>query len=364
MNFSYKIVFILFYACFVFPTKSPSAKTFKNHLSKYFLLFLSSLPFLFHAYVFIYNLNFSLSLETSTAMVMSLVIHLGFRYKLLRKMNTLKRIAKCLSGFGNGKDPKLQWCLYSWIALSIIGHGVLFLSFTITLLQKPQTFLYNLFGLSEKRNFLYSVAAVFYEFYFSFLKRLPLTIFAMFFVVVCLNVRCNLKEFSNKLTEEVITDYKILRSFNSFKRSICILDRSLSFLILCEMINTSAVFFNYVLVRLHKNLKTKSVSDINIYVTMFLFFDNIIVFIAISASACMVSEVYSNLISKAKTLIISNETEFMYSQQKLVLCVEKEANFTVWNITPIKRSFVMYTFGAIMTYTALFDNFIFDQVKI
>ncbi|GBN48886.1 hypothetical protein AVEN_38910-1 [Araneus ventricosus] len=82
-------------------------------------------------------------------------------------------------------------------------------------------------------------------------------------------------------------------------------------------------------------------------------------FIVTTMSAASVSDASKDFISKAKHL---SETSMSSVVHKFHFTLESAICLTVWKITVIRRSFIVGTIGAIITYAALF--FSFDKLSI
>lgn len=361
MNFFYKTVFILFGISIILPVSMTG--NFKYSFSKCVLVLISIFVLLFHTYDTIYLIH---SKTFSTAMlsadVTGNVILFFLRYRLGRRLDALKRIASLLSDFKIKETRSSKFILYFWIAVSTLSHLLLFAS----VLYGDRNFQYisNLFGIAEDTNALYYTCVVFYAFYSSILMILPLNTFAVFFAVVCYHVRSVLKDVSSKLSNDCLIDYqKILQSCNSFKRIIDMLDDELSFFVLCEVLYTSSVLFFTISGILRSDIFVVCLTCLDRISFFCHLVNSLLIFFVITVSASMVSESYAKVWINVNKLIANIDTDFTFRQQKSMFFIEKEANFTIWKIVPVNRSFILGTFGTIITYIMLFDNFMYARRK-
>lgn len=185
MKFSYKLVFILFGMSAIFSTASIGVDDVKRSQTNYYLASLVSLLLtMFHVYEMIYLCS-ETNWKLNASYVIANVIFLMLRLNLTRKLNNLKRIASVFT-FKEGKGAKM--CFYSWVALNTMCHVLIFVAGVKYFNQDGRSYVSNLFGVSEDRNAVNLVSVIFSYHEFVILL-LPLTTFAIFFVLVCRHVR-------------------------------------------------------------------------------------------------------------------------------------------------------------------------------
>lgn len=262
-----------------------------------------------------------------------------------------------MSGFKIQVGRKFKLCLYLWAALSTISYVLMFV--VTILLNKENIRIYNLFGIAENRKGLYHLALVFYAFHGSMLMNLPMNTFAIFYVAVCHHVICVLNNFSKKISKYCINFKNLMRCYTSINETMEFLDDELSLFMLFETIYTSCVLLFTISGIFHLKLFRNCIFCLNRISVLCLLVNSLVLFIVMSTYACLVSEIYSQVWTKVKTLIANLDTDFTLRQQKFLLCLEKELYFTVWKIVPIRRSFIVCIFGAIITYIMLFENLVF-----
>lgn len=288
------------------------------------------------------------------------VILFFLRYRLGRRLEALKQIAHLLSDFKIKETTSSKFCLYFWMAVSTLSHLLIF----ATVVYSEGQYISNLFGIALNKNALYYTCAVFYAFHSSIFMILPLNTFAVFFAILCYHVRSALKDVSSKLSDECLVDYqKCLQSCSSFKRIIDMLDDELSFFVLCEVLYASAVLFFTISGILRSDIFVVCLTCLDRISFFCHLVNSLLIFFVITVSAAMVSESYAEIWINANKLIVNVDTDFTFRQQKLMFFIEKKANFTIWKIVPVNRSFILGTFGTIITYIMLFDNFMYARRK-
>ncbi|KAG8188122.1 hypothetical protein JTE90_029050 [Oedothorax gibbosus] len=74
-----------------------------------------------------------------------------------------------------------------------------------------------------------------------------------------------------------------------------------------------------------------------------------------SVSASLVAESFQEVGVSARNLLqFSYEPTF--GLKKLLRSAEREVSLTAWKIVPIRRSFIVGTMGALLTYVVLVDS--------
>lgn len=357
MKFYYKWIVFLFGVSAILPNVLSVPGDFKY--CKIYLVFLMNASILiFHVYIMI-NINIA-SLEPSTLVIADIianVIKFAHRYLLCKKFNALKSVIKFMSRFKIPEGRKFKWCLYLWAALSTMSYVLMFV--VTIILNKENIRIYNLFGIADNRKGLYHLALVFYAFHGSMLMNLPINTFAIFYVAVCHHVICVLNTLSQKISNYCINFKKLMRCYNSINETMEFLDNELSLFVLFETIYTSCVLLFAISGIFHLNLFRDCLFCLNYISFLCILVNSLVLFIVMSTYACLVSETYSRVWTKVNTEIANLDTDFTLRQQKFLLCLEKELYFTVWKIVPIRRSFIVCIFGAIITYIMLFENLVF-----
>lgn len=365
MNFSYKLIFTFFGISVILPSSLRSVENSRWTISVCFVFLVNALIMMFFVYGKVYRIHFIQYLNTPYALVSSEVILntivFMHRFFLCRKLNELKRIARIMSSLRIKEEGVL--CLYTWIAFSTMGYVLRFIALVDT--NDKNMFISKLFCISNNNSALHKVAVISYAFNSAILMELPLNTFAAFFVIVNLDMKCVLKNFSKVMCSETVENYrKLLSSFNSLKTTIDLLDDGLSFFVLCEILYSSdLLFFTITLILRDGQVYGQSPTSLRGISFVYQLVTILGTFVIITISACSVSEAYAKVWTKLKTIIVNSELNFALRQQNCFLCIEKEAHFTLWKIMPINRSFILVTLGAIITYVLLFDNLIYIKAK-
>lgn len=350
----------MFGMCAILPTSLRSFGTFRSSISTCLKFLVNALIMIFYAYSKTYlhlyqlhTLNFSFAL-VSTLFVLNTTIFMH-RFCLCRNLNELKKIAKIMSNFRIKENRVL--CLYTWIALGTLSSVFKFLVFVDT--YEKGMFISKLFCVSKNNSILYKVAVTSYAFNSTILMELPLHTFAAFFVIVSHDVKCVLKNFLNAMHSRYVENsHNLLLSFNSLRITIDLLDDKLCFLVFCEILYSSCVLFYTVTLALRQEIQGDSIIFYHGIFYMCYLVNILGIFIIVTISACSVSEAYAEAWRKLKAIIVNSNMNFALRPQNSFLCIEKEAEFTLWKIMPINRSFILVTMGAIITYVLLFDNLI------
>lgn len=336
----------------IFPTSSLG--TFKGAISLC-VMFVVNAFFIYskiYRVLLLQSLNYPLALLSSEVILNTVIlIH---RFCLCRKLNEFKKITKIISSFRLKEERVI--CLYAWIAFSTMSYVLKFINFVD--INEKDKYMSKLFRMSRNSTALHNVAVISYAFNVAIVMELPLNTFAVFFVITSHDVKCVLKTFLKKICSEYIDNpQKLLRSFNSLKITIDFLDNELSFFVFCAILFSSCcLFFTVTLIIRSEN--GQSLTFLTIISFVYQFITILGIFVIITTSSCAVSEAYAEVWSQLKTLIVNLDVDFAQRQQHFFLYIEKEAHFTLWKIMPINRSFILGTFGAIITYVLLLDNLI------
>lgn len=360
MKLSYKIIFTVFGICAILPTSLRSVRTFRSSISTCLKFLVNALIMIFYVFskinLYLYQLR---TLDFSFALVSTLfVLHTTIfmhRFCLWINLDELKKIAKIMSSFRIKENRVL--CLYTWIAFGTLSCVLKFLVFVDT--YEKGTCISKLFCVSKNNSVLYKVVVTSSAFNSAILMELPLHTFAAFFVIVSHDVKCVLKNFFNVMHSKYVENsHNLLLSFNSLRRTIDLLDDKLCFFVFCEILYSSCVLFFTVTIVLRQEIQGDSIILFHGICFMCYLVNILGIFIIVTISACSVSEAYAEAWRKLKTIIVNSNMNLALRQQNSFLCIEKEAEFTLWKIMPINRSFILVTMGAILTYVLLFDNLI------
>ncbi|KAG8183089.1 hypothetical protein JTE90_010912 [Oedothorax gibbosus] len=217
-----------------------------------------------------------------------------------------------------------------------------------------------MFGVSEDGMMLQKAAVIFYYFHFAILMNLPTSTFAAFYVVVCYHLRCLLKRFARTYISDNdgIVDYKkLLRSFSSLHGTIQSIDNKLSIFVplLTTNVSLTVAFVVSDMLR-HSNFYSSCftcLDRVEKYINMV---HAVILFVSVTISASLVHEAYDELRSEARRSLVLSDRVFTNEHLKFMICMEKGACLTVHKIVKIRRSFIVATFGCVVTYMLILDN--------
>lgn len=350
MKFIYKLVFLLFGISFVVPTVGKT----KNMFAKYSSILLSTAILIFHAYDSFYMFYQAQGKAIMTAFFLANAIAFTHRYVLGRKFYSLKRIANIISNYEIQENYKSKYVLLFWLALSTLSQVFKLGNNMYNHRNNPH--IRSLFGLKDDN---YTIA-FFYYFHHTILMHLPISLFAVFYTVVCYHLRCALKQFSlnSSTNNDGFIEYKnILQSINKFHDTIASFDDKLSIFVLFFTMHASYTVVFPVYYILHNSAYfTSCMLCMNQLAHFVQIADYIVTFAALTLLASLVAEAYNELQATAGRSIACLDMEFTSKQHKFLMCIEREAHFTVYKIVQIRRSFIVGVVGGVVTYMMLFDN--------
>ncbi|KAG8188124.1 hypothetical protein JTE90_029052 [Oedothorax gibbosus] len=78
-------------------------------------------------------------------------------------------------------------------------------------------------------------------------------------------------------------------------------------------------------------------------------------FLAMTVSASLVAESFQEVGCSARNLLQFSD-EPTYALKKFWRSAERDVSLTAWKIVPIRRSFIVGTVGALLTYVVLVDS--------
>lgn len=350
MKFSYKLVFILFGISGIFPT----AGDFRN-LSKYLANLLSVLIIAFQSYDMLCLLRSTSFTSLVMASAIASSVTIVHRFALGRKLRFLKQIAVRMSRLEIQNEKGFKYCWYPFVALSA---GV-YISLFVNSIMAPATAqqVYRVFGTTDGKSF--TAAKIFYALYQMVFVCLPTKTFALYYMVVCYQIRCTIKQMSSKRGEAHLNCQELLRRYVSVKRNLEHLDSELSLFVLSHTIFTSSyVFFTVSIFLHHIYFFTACPWCFDRIAFCLNLADTVITFVLMTSAASMVSEAYGQQWERSKNWILSLDSHFIFDQLKFLMSADKNLYLTVGKFFPITRSFVVGIFGSIITYFMLFDNMI------
>ncbi|KAG8174504.1 hypothetical protein JTE90_018594 [Oedothorax gibbosus] len=334
----------------------PTAGKTKNILLKYSAILLNTAILVFHAYDCAYLLYGLKRKTVGIAFMVAYAIAFMHRYFLGRRFYSLKRIANIMSNFEIQENNWSKLVILIWIVLSTL-HQVLTLGSNMYY-GRNNPHVRSLFGLKPEDSLLNDSIVFFYYFHHAILMTLPISVFAIFYTVVCHHLRSVLKQFpSRNLTGGFIDYKKVLQSFNELHMTVESLDDELSIFVLFLTMQASYIVMYVVYFVLNnKDYFTSCWSCIDRLFRFLHIADSSVLFAAMVVAASLIAEAYRELRATVRRSIASLDMEFSLKQQKFLMCTEKEANFTMYKVIEIKRGFLLGVLGGVVTYMILFDN--------
>ncbi|GFT98426.1 uncharacterized protein NPIL_547491 [Nephila pilipes] len=187
---------------------------------------------------------------------------------------------------------------------------------------------------------------------------LPVSIFAIFYSVLCYHLYDVVKNFSKYLEENTVIDYDgILKQYLSIRKLVLEADSELSILMFSSsLFYACAMYFGITLI-LHSKDYTSSGSYLPLVSIWLVFVASYTAFVMMAAAGSLVYEASTDIWEKAQELM-NTEQNPTFSQKRFLAITEKYLTLTAWRITPVKRSFILATLGTILTYCILLDNIV------
>ncbi|GFR00037.1 uncharacterized protein TNCT_637671 [Trichonephila clavata] len=146
--------------------------------------------------------------------------------------------------------------------------------------------------------------------------------------------------------DHVLQAYKILRNL------VEEVDKELSFLMFTSTLFNAYTMYFGVVSLLRSNERTINAQHTFIG---FLFLVCYVSFIAMSWMGSLVYEANAKALEKLKDFTCS-KTNLTQSQTRILFIDASHVTLTIWNIVPIRRSFLFGTFGTILTYCLLLNS--------
>ncbi|GFS53459.1 uncharacterized protein TNCV_4935391 [Trichonephila clavipes] len=146
--------------------------------------------------------------------------------------------------------------------------------------------------------------------------------------------------------DQITQTYKVLNSL------VAKIDRELSFLMFSTTLFNACTMY----LGIKSLLRSSEFITIAQHISVWcLFTASYVSFIAMGTTASLVYEANANGLEKLKDAIC-NRFNVTRSQMRVLLIDANYVSLTVWNIVPIRRSFIFGTIGAILTYCVLIDS--------
>ena len=280
----------------------------------------------------------------------SIVVSCSFRLYLYFNFKRLKILSKKVNfvyeKFSLGCSPvKLHW-IWFWGITGTLIYGLEIVLVTIRCLKMFHKSRINEESFQILNCALYAVTLFFCLF-------MPLNVFSIYYSVLCHQLTSILLEFAKRINQSRKIKYKALQKvFIDIRLIINAVDKNVSFFVmLCVMHSAAIMYFTITIIlnpHLHGNALQRSAVCI-------LCFSNFISFLTMIISASEVHQAYL-LISDKADAFFQDDPNNVASEFRFFRIIDKEIAMTVWEIMPIKRSFIFETFGTLFTYSLLIYN--------
>lgn len=271
------------------------------------------------------------------------LVSIVHRCNLMQNFSKLKRTAYMLSkldiGDGAGNINRLTYLFASFIGAT---HAVYFFCIAFQFWQNP-----DFLGIKLSGSPLLYLYLTLYSLVTVLLVLLPISSFALLYVLLCQQLQCAIKNHKRLLPSRSLIEYeKLRRSYQNLQKTIANTDNQVSFLMFCEAVISSSILY-YAMCSLSRTTLDTDVSYKVAKVTFFL--NTLVCFIFMAVFAISVTDESSKLISE------SHERNEFHSRE-MCLCSNSEVSLTVWKITPINRSFLLGFMGTVFSYIVVFDS--------
>ncbi|KAG8197273.1 hypothetical protein JTE90_007521 [Oedothorax gibbosus] len=182
---------------------------------------------------------------------------------------------------------------------------------------------------------------------------MPVNLFAMYYTVVCCNLRNVIITFKKSLDSSDSTVYDdAFENYLAIRRFVVEMEKDLSSLLFTSSLFNACIMYFGLTCWMYpeENVGSAQVASI-----VFLVPASYIAFFAMILSACRVHEASVSVCDKGQELLRFGHVQ-TFSKIRLLHVIEKELTLTVWKIVPIKRNFLLVAMGTIFTYCVLLDN--------
>lgn len=282
------------------------------------------------------------------------VTYFIFRFYLCKSSFILNKIIKNVCYISNNINGKIyipRWT-YVWIIIVLISVIFLFIYMGLELYNNNDLLKSIMFGHSIKSVYMKLFFSFLYSLFYTLILFMPLNAFDFYYVMNCLYIASLFKKLCKMLKNSSNPDYKYLTHiYNNITTVAEILDKKVGFLVFVSILyNAFSMYFGLTIVIHHNDNKDEPQQYVMIFVCILGFLS----FIAKVESASLIST--SSLSCKKESRKIY---EFNYKQVFNYIRLTKnfkEFYMTVWGFIEIKRSIILGTLGAILTYSLLVDN--------
>ncbi|KAG8188789.1 hypothetical protein JTE90_009183 [Oedothorax gibbosus] len=332
----------------IFPFNRCNGKPYKSLICESVKATISVVFILVYIYLVVLEVKNCEQNKNPVINTLANIIMLFYRCFILFKWSKLQKICSLTSSFGTKNGRKYKFWVTIWLLISVVKSVLLEIYDILAVLDDGIPYIH--YGIPKENTVMYTIVAALHSLYF-FFAYIPIIALDLFYVLVCDNLRCAIKNFSVVLSSDT-KDYDVLlRSYATIKSSVRFIDDELSVFVFFNVTLSSVMMYQTISLILHTEPKIFAMSTIQVLVH---FFYTLAAFVAVIISASMVSEASDEVRLKTQDLKLDKTNAMV--QLRFQSCAESEVHLTVWKMVPLRRSFALGTISAIFTYSILFDN--------
>lgn len=278
-----------------------------------------------------------------------IIMNVGEFFLLSKKVNNMLRTFK--------QTSKLPLMLIIWwfyiILLNILMSVITFENF-----KCDETIQLFLFG-KKDNSYVFSVACrLIYTIFSCIYLYMPITIFSMFYVSMCFDIKNIILRFQNVMKDTYNSDFNYLCNFyNDIRDLVKLFDKQVGILVFISFLVNSLIIF--IMVSVSSQLTENAYFRIEFSLRGFLiplhFLAIVLNFFVQMLYASFVYDASLTVREKSRNMK-ENNLEVIYDYLRFLRNSEEEICLTLFGIASIKRSFVFGTFGTIITYSFLFGS--------
>ncbi|GFV38869.1 uncharacterized protein TNCV_2814851 [Trichonephila clavipes] len=170
---------------------------------------------------------------------------------------------------------------------------------------------------------------------------------------MCYYLQCMIRSFKKVLESESFSHLDhLLQAYKIIRNLVDDVDKELSFLMFSSTLFNACIMYFSVVSLLRSNELTINAQHISIGC---MFVACYVSFIAMSWMGSLVYETNAKVLEKLKDFTC-NKTNLVRPQARILFIDASHVTLTIWNIVPIRRSFIFCTFGTIFTYCLLINS--------
>lgn len=267
-------------------------------------------------------------------------------FKLKNLRNLTKKINYEYEKLNTGTShSKLYWIRF-WASVSILINAIQIGILPVSCLKYNFEYGFNETSIEIFKCVIFATTLILW-------LLMPLNLFSIYYTVICRQLSYILLEFAKLVSQSQKKKFKSLQIlFIEIKRLIKTVDQKVSlFVFLCVIYNAAIMYFAITIL-----LKPRVYGDVFQRSAIYILCANSFVsFLTMVISASDIHQA-SLLISDNGDAVLEDDQNPGNSQLLFLRTIDKEITMTVWEIVPIKRSFILATIGTLFTYCLLVYN--------